>query len=160
MVWPHGQGLGAMSRRRHLWLRLIVAVLALAAVVYGSLWAYVEYEVHRAKSMLAEASRIRVGDTEASVLPLVRRYGGFKWTPEQLSPREQWVDKDEFDYQKHLLSDYKYELGISPFATTALKVGRLTQAMTAARVVACSQSCALPQVTIARYPPGLMTLLA
>src|SRR5437588_6715822 len=35
-----------------------------------------------------------------------------------------------------------------------------TQAMTAAKVVACSQSCALPQVTIATYPPGFTTLLA
>src|ERR1035441_2913499 len=127
MVWPHWQGFGAMSRRGRPWSRLIVAVLALTASVYGSLWAYIECAAHRAKSMLVAASRIRVGDTEASVLPLVERFGGYKWTPEQLSPREQWIDKDEYDYQKTLLSDYKYELGISPFATTALRVTRLTQ---------------------------------
>ncbi len=133
MVWPHWQGLGAMSRRGRLGSRLIVVVLILAASVYGSLWAYVECAAHRARSMLAAASRIRVGDTEASVLPLVERFGGYEWTPEQLSPREEWIDKDEYDYQKQLLSDYKYELGVSPFATTALRVTRLTQVMTAAR---------------------------
>jgi len=133
MVWPHGQWFGAISRRRHLWLGLIVAVLALAASVYGSLQAYVEYEAHRAKAMLAEASRVEVGDTEAAVFPLVRRYGGYKWTPEQLPPREQWIDKDEYDYQKSRLSDYKYELEISPFGTTNPRMGRWTQAMRAVR---------------------------
>jgi hypothetical protein len=83
--------------------------------------------------MLAEASQVLVGNTEASVLPLVKRYGGYKWVPEQLPPKEQWIDKDEYDYQANLLSDYKYELGISPFGTTTLKAGRLTQAMRAAR---------------------------
>jgi hypothetical protein len=129
MVWLRGLGFGTMPRRRHLWLRLIIAVLILAAAVYGSLWARVEYEAYRAKSMLAEASRVQVGDAEASVLPFVRRYGGYKWTPEQLPPREQWIDKDEYDYQTNRLSDYKYELGISLFGTTALTVGRLARAM-------------------------------
>lgn len=133
MVWPHWQGFGAMSRRGRLWSRLIIAVLAFAASVYGSLWAYVECDARLAKSMLATASRIRVGDTEASVLPLVERFGGYKWTPDPLSPREDWIDKDEYDYQKTRLDDYRYELGVSPFATTALKVTPFTQVMTAAR---------------------------
>jgi hypothetical protein len=133
MIWPRGQWFGGKPHRRHLWLRLVVAVLVLAAAAYGSLQAYVEYEAYRAKSMLAEASRVQVGDTEASVLPLVERYGGFKWTPEQLSPREQWVDKVEYDYQENRRSDYRYELGISPFGTTTLRAGQFTQAMRAAR---------------------------
>lgn len=65
--------------------------------------------------MLAEASRVQIGAAEDSVLPLVRRFEGYKWTPEPLSPREQWTDLREYDYQKNLLSDYKYDLEVSPF---------------------------------------------
>lgn len=122
-----------MSRTRRLFLRLIVAVLALGAVCYGSLWAYVEYEAHRAESMLAELSRVQIGDTEGSVLALTGRYGGFKWTPEPLSPREQWIDKEEYDYEVKRQSDSKYELGISPFGTTVARVGRLALALGDAR---------------------------
>jgi len=75
-----------MSRTGHLFVRLIVAVLALGAVCYGSLWIYVEYEAHRATSMLADLSRVRIGDTEGSVLALTGRYGGFKRTSEPLPP--------------------------------------------------------------------------
>jgi hypothetical protein len=132
MVWQRGQWFETIADRRHL-LRLIVLLFVLGAAVYGLPHAYVEYESHRAESMLAEASRVQVGDTETSVLPLVSRYGGFKWAPEQLSPREDWIDKDEYDYQKNRLSDYKYELGISSFGNVASKVGRLTKAMKAAR---------------------------
>ena len=63
-------------------LRFVVLGLLIAAAAWGSLWAYVGYEVHRARLMFEETSRVRVGDSEASVLPLVRRYGGFKWAPE------------------------------------------------------------------------------
>jgi hypothetical protein len=82
-----------MSRARRLFLRLIVAVLALGAVCFGSLWVYAEYEAHRAESILAELSRAQIGDTEGSGLALTGRYGGFKWTPEPSSAREQWIDK-------------------------------------------------------------------
>jgi len=61
--------------------------------------------------MLAELSRVQVGDIEASVLALTGRYGGFKWTPEPLPPREQWIDKEEYDYEVTRQTDYKYEQG-------------------------------------------------
>jgi hypothetical protein len=73
--------------------------------------------------MLAELSRVRIGDTEGSVLALTGRYGGFKWTPEPLSPREQWVDKEDYDYEVTRQCDYKYELGVSPFGTPVGRVG-------------------------------------
>lgn len=123
-----------MSRTRHLFLRLTVVVLPLGAVCYGSVWAYVEYEVHRAESMLAELSRVQIGDTEASVLALTSRYGGFKWTPEPLPPREQRIDKDEYDYEIHLQPEYKYDLGISPFGSSvASPASRWTQILRATR---------------------------
>jgi hypothetical protein len=118
-----------MSRRSVLGLRLVLAALLICAALSGSLWAYIGYEAHRARLMLAEISQIHIGDTEASVLPLVQRYGGFKWTPEPLLPREQWIDKDEYDYQKNRVSDYKYELGLSPFGTISGWASRWTQAL-------------------------------
>lgn len=124
-----------MSRTRHLFWTLIVGVLTLGAVSYGALWVYAECEVYRAKTMLAELSRVRVGDTEASILGLTTRYGGFKWTPEPLSAREQWVDKEEYDYQATRQSDYKYELGLSPFGTTVAHSARLAHALRAGREV-------------------------
>src|SRR5579864_3582059 len=124
-----------MSRTRHLLLGLMVAVLALGAVSYGALWAYVEFEAHRAESMLAELRRVQVGDAEGSVLALTGRYSGFKWTPEPLSPRERWPDKQEYDYEATRQCDYKYELGVSPFGTTVARAGRLAQALRAAREV-------------------------
>jgi hypothetical protein len=124
-----------MSRTSHLLLRLIVAVLALCAVCCGSLWAYVEYEAHHAESMLADLSRVQIGDTEASVLTLIDRYDGFRWTPEPLSAREKWIDKEEYDYQVTRQCDYKYELEVSPFGTTVGRAGRLAEALGAAREV-------------------------
>jgi len=123
-----------MSRRRTIALRFVVVALLIGAALWGSFLAYAEYNAHRAKSLLAEAFRIKIGDTEESLLPLTSRYGGFKWTPEPLPPREQSIDKDEYDYQMNRQSDYKYELGISPFGTTvAPPVGRWTQTLRSAR---------------------------
>lgn len=107
--------------------RVIAIALLVIVTAWGALWFYAEYEVHRAKSMLVDASRVRVGDTEASVLTLVERYGGFKRIPEPLPPRDQWFDKEEFDYQQRHLSDYRYEIDISPFGITGPWPSRLTQ---------------------------------
>jgi hypothetical protein len=85
--------------------------------------------------MLSEVSSVQIGDTEGSVLALTGRYGGWKWTPEPLSPREQWIDKEEYDYEAGRQSDYRYELGVSPFGTTVGRVGRVAQALRAAREI-------------------------
>jgi hypothetical protein len=123
-----------MFRKYALGLRVVIVALLIFAASWGSLWTYVEYEAHRARLMLAEASSVRVGDSEAAVLPLVRRYSGFKWTAAPLGPKEDWIDKDEYDYQTEQQSDYKYELGISPFGTSvAAPTGRWTQALRSAR---------------------------
>ena len=123
-----------MSRGRAIALRFIAVALLVVVAFWASLYAFTGYKAHRAKSLLAEASRIQIGDTESSVLALIGRYGGFKWTPEPLPPREQWLDKDEYDYQTDLQSDYKYELGISPFGTTvAPPIGRWTETLRSVR---------------------------
>jgi hypothetical protein len=77
--------------------------------------------------MLAEASRVQVGDTEASVLPLVRKYSGYRWTTEPLPPREQWLDKDEYEYRKELASDRQYEFGTGMYFATS-QLGRALRA--------------------------------
>jgi hypothetical protein len=118
-----------MSRGRAFGFRLSFVALLIIATVWGSLWAYVEYKAHRASLMLAEVSQVHVGDIEASVVPLVQRYGGFKWKPKPLPPREDWIDRDEYDYQKNRVSDYKYELGLSPFGTIDRQTSRLTRTM-------------------------------
>jgi hypothetical protein len=127
-------GVLSMSRARTLALRFVVIALVIVAAFWGLLQTYAQYKAHRAKSLLAEASRVQVGDTEESVLALSSRYDGFKWTPEPLPPREQWIDKDEYDYQLNLQCDYKYELGISPFGiSVASPASRWTQILRAAR---------------------------
>lgn len=97
------------------------------------MWAYAGYEAHRARVMLAAVSQVRLGDAEASILPLVQRYDGFKWTPEPLSPKEEWLDKDEFEYQQSRRSDYQYEIEISPFETVVHRTSPRTQALRAVR---------------------------
>ena len=116
-------------------LRIAVAALALVSLLCGATRLYVEYEANRALIMLADLSRINIGQTEASVLQLVSRYSGFKWTPEPLSPREQWVDKQEYDYQVTRQSDYMYELGVSPCGTTVTRVARFCHALRVATEV-------------------------
>jgi hypothetical protein len=149
-VWLHGRWFGITHHRRRLGLRLVIAALVLAAALYGSLRAYVEYEAHRATSMLAEASRVQVGATEASVLQLIRRYGGYKWTPEPLPPREDWTDLYEYEYQKNMLSDYGYILEVKPFGfltVAAAQTGRRGQFDDAARAAKNA------------VPPGLRPIL-
>lgn len=122
-----------MSRARTLASRSVVVSLVLILAFWGLLRTYAEYKFHRAESLLAESSRVQVGDAEGSVVALVGRYDGFKWTPEPLPPREQWIDKNEYDYQINLQCDYKYELGISPFGTSvASPAGLWTRILRAA----------------------------
>jgi hypothetical protein len=122
-----------MSRWSALGLRLVSVALLIVVAALGSMWAYVGYEAHRTRSMLADVSRVRLGDAEASVLPLVQRYRGVKWTQESLSPKENWLDKEEYEYQKSRHTDYRYEIEISPFETIFRRTGPLTQALRAVR---------------------------
>jgi hypothetical protein len=125
-----------MSRGRAIGLRLVIVGLLSLTALWGSLRVYTEYEAHRVVSMLAEASRVRVGDTEASILPLVNQYSGYRWTPEPLSPREQWTDLREYDYRRNLVSDYQYDFEVSPFNLLTTDAhgqrGRMTRAVRAA----------------------------
>jgi hypothetical protein len=127
MFWP---------RLLHFGSRFVVAMLATIVVVILSVRVYVEYEIRRATSMLAEASRVQVGESETAILPLVNQYIGFKWSPDSVGLRENWIDKNEYDYQRELVSDYRYEIEVSPFglipSDTRWGQHRITQAIRAA----------------------------
>ncbi len=118
-----------MSRWGTLGLRIVMVGFLLTVAALCSMWAYAGYEAHRASVMLTEVSQVRLGDSESSVIPLVQRYGGFKWTPDPLPLKEDWLDKDEFDYQQNRVSDYRHALQISPFGTYSVRASRLVQAM-------------------------------
>jgi len=124
---------GMTPRIRRFVLGFVIAVAVLGAMLYALTRIYVEYQAHQAISLLAKSARLQIGDSESSVLPLVERYSGFKWMPEPLSPKEDWIEKDEYVYQRNLLSDYKYELGVSPFGTVTGHLGRLTKRVRAVR---------------------------
>ena len=98
-------------------LRVAIFALLLALLTSILLIAYTHYEVHRATTLLSEVSRLQVGDREESVLAIVNEYGGIKWTPDPLPPKEQWVEPEEYEYQKQLVSDYNYEITVTPFET-------------------------------------------
>jgi hypothetical protein len=112
-----GAALNMSHRTRRIFLRVVIYMLLLAIVLYGLTLSYAQYQAHCARTLLAESARVQIGNTEGSVLQLVRRYGGFRWTPDPLGPKENWIDKDEYEYQRGLLSDYKYEIALSPFGT-------------------------------------------
>jgi hypothetical protein len=118
-----------MSRGRAVALRPVITAFLVFAVFWGLLRTYLEYKAHRAIALLDEASSIQIGDPEAAVLILFERYGGNKWTPDPLSPREQWTDLREYDFQNNLQSDYKYDIGVSPFGITSLHPSRFTQVL-------------------------------
>jgi hypothetical protein len=124
-----------MFRKYTLGLRVVIVAPLIVAASWGSLWTYVEYEARRARRMLAEASRVHVGESEAVVLPLVRRYSGFKWPTAPLGAKEDWIDKDEYDYQVSRQSDYRYELRVGPLWATVVRFGPWIRFVRAAREV-------------------------
>jgi len=107
---------GALCHRLlRLALRLTMAALVLIALLYCGLRIYAGYLAHRAVSLLAEADCIQVGATEDSILPLVARYGAFKWKPESPIPTDGCPDKARCEYYNAHRSDYAYGIALAPF---------------------------------------------
>ena len=105
--------------------RLVIAVAIAAPVLCAIAWSYTAYKASRAKSLLAEASRVRIGDSEASVLALVQRYRGIKWEPTgstrtTLGPRENWLDQSEYDRALRTYPDYAYSILVNPWGFPTL----------------------------------------
>jgi hypothetical protein len=87
-------------------------------LVIGLFWSYAEYEVHRAKLLLAEAGRIRVGDTELSIQPVLRKYGDAKCVPSETSeqrPKENWIDQVAYEHWIRNRPDCTYLVAVDPW---------------------------------------------
>ena len=100
--------------------RLTCAVVIVGGILCAGVRLYSAYQARRAESMLGEASRVRIGDSEASVLSLVRRYHGHKWSPSgstraTLGPRENWVDLEMYDRALRIYPDYEYSIEVNPW---------------------------------------------
>jgi hypothetical protein len=85
-----------------------MAALALFALLYCGLRTYTGYLTHRAISLLDEATRIQVGATEDSILPLVSHYRGVRWTPPPPTPIDDCPKPAECEYRNVHIPNYAY----------------------------------------------------
>ena len=109
-------------------LRFAVGALALIIVLFCGFRAYTVYLTHRAVLLLDEATRIRIGANEDSILPLVARYGFVKRAPSPPQPSDDCPvttdgicfepspqSREELEYWNAHRPDYTYEVDLSPF---------------------------------------------
>lgn len=80
-----------ITRRKR---RVAICIVAVLLVGVALSWTYAEYQAHRAKQLLAAAARIRIGDSEASIQPLLRRFGGGECVPSE-TPEEYLKENQE-----------------------------------------------------------------
>ena len=90
----------AFRGRSGFMLKIILPLLAVLLVSCVGLHIYSRYAVDRALSLLSEATLVKVGDNEETVLPLIARYGGAKWYPESTQEKS---------------TSYSYDIKQSPF---------------------------------------------
>jgi hypothetical protein len=75
--------------------RFVVAItvtITLVLICYGSARAYLYYEAARAEHMMRALGDVRIGDSEAQVLPILERYGGCR---KVLEPYRQFDKTDD-----------------------------------------------------------------
>jgi hypothetical protein len=84
-------------------------------LVYCGLRVYTVNLGHKSITLLDEAVRVPIGASEGSILPLVARYGGTKWTLPPPTPTDDCVDKAACEYQNAHRPDYNYGFALSPF---------------------------------------------
>lgn len=132
---PPRPSLRLLGRRLlRLTFRLAAAGFILALLIYCSLRIYAHYIANRAVKVLHEAAQIQIGATEDSILPFVTRFGAVKWNPESPESVEDCVDKASCEYHNAHLSDYAYEVDLSPFnimSGRAQESGRFHRALAA-----------------------------
>jgi len=87
----------------------------LMLLLYCGLRVYTVNLGHKSITLLDEAARIQIGASENSILPLVARYSGVKWTPPPPAPTDDCVDKAACEYENAHRPDYQYEIALSPF---------------------------------------------
>jgi len=72
----------------------IAATLVLLLTCYGLARAYLYYEAAQAERMFKELAAVKIGDSEARVLPILQRYGSWRRV---LKPYTM-VDKTDYEY--------------------------------------------------------------
>jgi len=87
-----------MKRRLGVAARLLVVAVGILFLCYVTPRLLLAYQIHRASKMLAKVQRVNVGDSEDSIRPLLKRYGGYRW-----------------DVQLGALEDFNYVLEVNPW---------------------------------------------
>lgn len=87
---------------------------------------YSNYMVHRAFPLLSEATSIKVGNSEGSVLGLVARYDGSKWFPSSSFTEGNTINIDRISNNANL-KDYAYDIRLSPFQSFSMNDGEATR---------------------------------
>ena len=102
-------------------LSMAIAAIVLVLILCCGLRIYAAHMANRAFTLLDEASRIAVGSTEDSVLPLVARYGGVKRIDEPSIQIDNCSNGADCDYQNAHKPDFSYEFEMSPYHIFELK---------------------------------------
>jgi len=89
-----------MKNKPRRFVLAIAATLVLVLICYGLARAYLYYEAARAEHMMRELGDVKLGDSEAQVLPILERYGTWR---RFLEP-----------YTKGDKTDYEYMVDIGP----------------------------------------------
>ncbi len=79
-------------------VRLVGYLAVLLLLCYITARAVLAYEVHRASQLLRDLQTIGIGDSEASVEPIVHRYGGYQWRSTFANPADDPRAKEDYEY--------------------------------------------------------------
>lgn len=101
----------------------IAATLVLVLICYGLARAYLYYEAARAEHMMRELGDVKLGDSEAQVLPILKRYGSCR---RFLEPYTQG-DKTDYEYMVDIGPSGIYYYYVDPANTSMFY--RITRAV-------------------------------
>jgi hypothetical protein len=87
-----------MRRRLSAVVRLLAVAGGVLLLCYMTARLLLAYQIHRASHMLAKVQGVNIGDSEDSIRPLLKRFGGHRW-----------------DVQLGAMEDYNYVLEINPW---------------------------------------------
>jgi len=96
-----------MRRRLGVVVGLLAVAVGVLLLCHVTAWLFLAYQIHRASEMLAEIQRVSVGNSEDSIRPLLKRFGGYRW-----------------DVQLGALEDFNYVLEVNPWRYPTLSNGR------------------------------------
>ena len=101
----------------------IAATLVLVLICYGLARAYLYYEAARAEHMMRELGDVKLGDSEAQVLPILERYGTWRRFLEPYT----YSDKTDYEYMIDIGPSGIYYYYVDPANTSMFY--RITRAV-------------------------------